>query len=317
MQLVFPRTNQAITYTLEYYRIGRIKDYMFHFAGTERFKVTPDPLASWDEFILELHDGMEQEINQVILTTNSNTQVIFFEFLKEWLSDYRISSVDDIQMHYEILQYNNSTYTEFVDRVEKKVNEFRSTENFKTKKHNEKYEYEVKGWANLIGYTETRINYGYYCIEEKPELIDIAYFSQYVLFVSGFIANFKRILNKYVSLYDSGKINPSVQPMDKLLSFNSSEQPSLPEIKKIPKLRVNITVEQLAYLFKMLKGVSVVDNKVDADIVRFISDNFETQKTKGAISTNKLSTLYSRPKKETATYWIAILRKMITEANNL
>jgi len=320
MELVFPLTNQAISFTLEFYEIGRIKDYMFRFAGTERIKVTPDHITSWEEFILELHQRMEGEINQVILTTTSNTQVIFFEFLKEWLTDYRIDSVDEIQIHHEILLYNDRTYIEYVDRIEKKVNEFRSTQNFKTKKHKEEYEHEIVGWASIPSYTETRINYSYYCIEEKPELIDMAYFSKYVLLVSGFIANFKRILSKYVALYDTGKIGSSLQSEEKLLPFNSNEHFSLPEPNKGSKLKVNLSVPQLAYLFKMLNELNpgIFDIKTKTELYRFISSNFTTKATEGKeISTEKLKILFNGTEKSIANYWIEHLKTMLEKSRKI
>jgi hypothetical protein len=76
MTAVFIRINQAISYTLKYYEIGHIANYLSYLAGEPnlgRFMLSPD------EAIFRFHELMEDEINQTIHSVNSNTQVAMFD----------------------------------------------------------------------------------------------------------------------------------------------------------------------------------------------------------------------------------------------
>lgn len=296
---------------------------MFRFAS----KSTSGSIDDWEEIILGLHNNMEDEILQTIHTTNQNTLVYFFENLKEWLLDRRISNVNKEIIINTINQYNDKTYEEFSIRIEKKVEEYQKDPNF-IREHLEEYEVEFKGSPGLFGGhilpkpTYKKVNYKYYCILESPELIDTAYLNEYLQLVNRLIHNFKRIVNKYVSQYDTGKIVPNSSIiLEKTRLRNSPEPKALPEPFKdtSSKLKVNLSVKQVAYLFKLLLELKpdIFDIQSKAELYRFISANFITKGTEEkSISTNSLNNLFSNPEKDTAKFWVALLRKMLERARN-
>jgi hypothetical protein len=110
MQPVFVRVNQSLNFTLEYYNIGRIKDHMFRFAG----KLNLDYLDTYYDLTFTFHSQMEDEIHQVMQTNDGVTQVIFFENLKEWLSDWRIEKVNKDIILDLIEKYNENCYSDFL-----------------------------------------------------------------------------------------------------------------------------------------------------------------------------------------------------------
>lgn len=72
------------------------------------------------------------------------------------------------------------------------------------------------------------------------------------------------------------------------------------------KLKTNLSVAQLAFLFKMLKDLkpSIFEIESEAELLRFISANFETKKsTEDGISTNKLRILFNQPETKAAEFW--------------
>lgn len=75
---------------------------------------------------------------------------------------------------------------------------------------------------------------------------------------------------------------------------------------KTPSLKTQMSVGELALLFRMLSELKpdVIDEKVKANIFRFISSNFTTKKSKdGAISTDKLSKLFNNPDTKSVDFW--------------
>jgi len=310
----FPKTANALKLTLEFYNIWKIKNYFEWFNNPSAHTYLKD----WVEAILYQHEKMEDEIQQTIHTTNANTQTFLFENLKEWLDDYRIKSVDPQFFLLLIDDYNEKAYKDFDLLVENAVEKFMQSPNF-YREHLEEYEVESKPNALMGGlyapFKKTKkINYKFYCITESPDLIDLAYLDRYLDLVNKIIGNFKRIVSKYVKLYDEGKIFESsstriapAKPTKNYLSL-------LAESNENKKLKVNLTVPQLAFLFKLLDDTNLIKDTSNTDICNFISSNFTT-KASGDISTKNLMNHFSTPDKVTADYWRDILNKMKTAAN--
>jgi hypothetical protein len=86
------------------------------------------------------------------------------------------------------------------------------------------------------------------------------------------------------------------------------------------KLKVNITVPQLAYLFKMLNDVKpeIFDIEAKTELSNFIASNFITKATeKEGIKTKSVYNLFSDTDKKVATYWVDILKKMLEDARKV
>ena len=78
-----------------------------------------------------------------------------------------------------------------------------------------------------------------------------------------------------------------------------------------PKLKTNLSVPELALLFKLLKDLkpNIFDIKSEAELHRFISTNFETKRTGDKdISTQKLRSQFNQPESKAAEFWETNLR---------
>lgn len=324
MRPVFPRINTAINYSLEYYGIGQIAKHLFHFDGTEINYPNRKDLDSWLEIILEMHDRVEDEILQTIHTCNNATQVYLFENLKLWATDIRLSFVNESLILEEIEKYNSKTYADFLIKIEDDVQKFRNSPNF-YREHKEEYEVTRSNWFpivnsfNLNHFTTKEINYKYYCIEEKPKLLDVSYLKDYYPYIAKIVEKFTRIINTYISQYEDGKLVPKSEiASSKQYLIENDEQKTLPEPPtEQKKLKVNISVPELAYLFKMLNEakpeIFSVDSK--AELYRFISANFSTKATEN-ISVNSIANNYTTPDKKTAIRIGKMLAEMLKRARN-
>ncbi len=220
MQPTFTRINHALHNSFEYYNIDRIRDYLIRFSGKEKWHTTPDTLEFYYNFTLDSHADMEEEICQVINTNNANTQVHFFENLKEWLTDFRIERVNRQQIIFEIEKYNTRKYEDFKKDTEIEVAKFRQTPNFTNYKNLEPYTETDRRNSPLSKYlfifdntpfSSVVINHHYYCIENDPLLLDVFYLQEYINKITPIFDNLRRIITKYVVRYDEGKILPNNQ----------------------------------------------------------------------------------------------------------
>jgi len=83
-----------------------------------------------------------------------------------------------------------------------------------------------------------------------------------------------------------------------------------------PKLKTNLSVPELALLFKLLKDLkpNIFDIKSEAELHRFISTNFETKRTGDKdISTQKLRSQFNQPESKAAEFWEEKLRLMLAD----
>ena len=125
---------------------------------------------------------------------------------------------------------------------------------------------------------------------------------EYFRIVDNAISNLKRIINKYLNLYDSNKL-PSSYPLPNYVpNSNATIGKALDT-----KLKVSIKVEELTVLFRLLKECKVIDSNFD-QIHAFIAENFTTDST-NVISKKNVKKLWSSKDPDTLTY----LSRLITD----
>ena len=89
-----------------------------------------------------------------------------------------------------------------------------------------------------------------------------------------------------------------------------------PQVKSNPKLKTDLSVPQLALLFKMVNDLKpkILNTDSDAELFRFISANFQTKKsTEKGISTQKLRNEFSKPELKAIEFWEKHLHTMLSE----
>lgn len=320
MQPEFYRIADAITYTMEFYKIDKIKEYIKVFANKDQNSRSK---IEWYDLMFVLHNRMEDEILQTINTCNHNTIAYLFNTLKEWLTDERILRVNSLLIIPEIDQYNKITLAEFESKVVLQVEHFQATPEFSQYKHLQEYITDKPDrtlqliFGNNFNQSRKVINYKYYCIDESPELIDTMYVDDYIQLLDKLVTNLRNILSKYIGMYDKGEI----KAFDTISVIHHSDQLNQP-ILNLPqpenkKLKLNLTVEQVALLFKLLKDNNYILARYATDVQRFIRANITTAGTEDEISEKYLANVYSSPDRKTADFLRDVLRKLITDLGNI
>lgn len=75
---------------------------------------------------------------------------------------------------------------------------------------------------------------------------------------------------------------------------------------KTPPLKVNLTIEELALLFRMLFDLKpdIIEDRVKEKLFKFIGSNFTTKKSReGNINIDSIKKEFNNPSKDTADFW--------------
>lgn len=321
MKPVFPRINNAIRFTIEYYTAARVYAHYERFSKKSRIIVTPDTLDTYYDLVLTCHSQMEDEIYQVINTTNENTQVYVFEELDLWLQDVRINSVNESWLLNEIDIYNDKINERFTKDIEKQELEFINSSEY-YREHNTEYEATVRNYLGVFpgnflpSKVKTIKHSKFFCVETQPELIDWNNdFRQYYLnLLHKIITSFKNVLSPLIERYKGGKILPSASifaEKQKLLESDNRDEIVKPHIK----IKVDLTVTQLAYLFKLLQESYLINEASNLQLFRLISQNFSTKEAEN-ISIHSLRKKFyldelSDEKINVDAFWLGKLTKWI------
>ncbi len=120
-----------------------------------------------------------------------------------------------------------------------------------------------------------------------------------------------------LDVHDYG-LNPDWKKLINQQIFNLEEE-AKPTSKKI-RLKTNLNVPQLAYMFKLLMDAkpAIFNIKTNNELYKFIEANFSTiGKTDAGPTEVRLNNLYSNVDKSTANFWVERLKKMLEDARNI
>ncbi|MBX9735107.1 MAG: hypothetical protein K2X37_13705 [Chitinophagaceae bacterium] len=321
MKPVFPRINNAIKFTLDYYWGGRIHAHCEKFHKKSPFTSNPDYLDTYYDLVFTCHSQMEEEIYQIINTTNENTQVYVFEELALWLQDVRISSVNESWLLNEIDTYNDKANEKFTKDIEKQELDFINSSQY-YREHNTEYQITVPAHGGLFpGHfiperTKTIKHSKFFCIEKDTEMIDWnnEFRGYYLNLLHQIVSSFQNIVGTLVNRYKEGKILPSasiVIEKQKLLEAEPREE----IIESHQKIKTNLTVAQLAMLFNLLQKSYLINQTFDIELMRLIAQNFSSKESEN-ISLNSLRKLFYPDQEADSTlnnkaFWIDKFTKWI------
>jgi hypothetical protein len=205
----FPLKNMAFHRLLNIKKTEFIKDFTEYKSGENNSPFHRGyPNQEWMEQQTKIcklsFDNMDNEINQIIHTSNSITQSAIINELKEDISSLKLYGVNKEQILRDIEIYNNKINNDFEKEVEEKTTEFHNSPE-RNRKHLEEYWDNVYLWGLPInGKKAKRINYNFYEIKDRADVIDISYIEDYFSFISNVIPLSKTITDKYITLYDNG-----------------------------------------------------------------------------------------------------------------
>lgn len=148
--------------------------------------------------------------------------------------------------------------------------------------------------------------------EPKNEIdkFHIDFFKGYFVSYSKSFEKFSSLIIRVFNSYAKGLFNTTVQ----------NTQPPVGIFKENPKLKTNLTVPQLAYLFRLLNDLNpnIFDIEDKTDLSDFIANNFITKATESkGISPQNIYNKFSNVEKVTAKFWAEKLQKMLQEARKV
>jgi len=205
MKPTFPRKNLAINNLIEFRSGSVIYDFTTYFK--EKDPNDKKHLEFKVEHLHTLFELLEEEISQVIHTSNNKTITILFEELIANIEDFNLLTVDRQEFINKCNSWNEKKYSEFIKEVENDTNEYFDKPERKKYKHLEKYETYVPKFFDMMNLEKTTVtNKNFYCIEKTPRLIDIQFLDSYLKILEELTDNFEAMVKSHIKLYREGKL---------------------------------------------------------------------------------------------------------------
>jgi hypothetical protein len=160
--------------------------------------------------------NFENEIQQIIDTTDQNTIDYYFNELHSNLN-YMLERFEPKAIISTIDSWNEDILKSFEEEMEKKTDEYFAHENRKLG-HLEEYDgFEFSGlrsWSNGFGPDGVKriksINHNFYCIEDKPDIIEHEFYEEYAKFLIGLSKDLVFLAGKYLDQYLENEIKSKV-----------------------------------------------------------------------------------------------------------
>jgi hypothetical protein len=307
-----PAIDSAAFYTVQYFQIGKIADYMNKMAGKLNFGY----LDGWVDFVFDWHKIMQTEIDQHIHGSTENMQNQYFEHVR-YVSDI-VNTWHDGSIIRAIDKYNLEAETRFYKDIEEKADAFRKSNEFLNRTHKEEWEEDPPenpffGGIYKSYFKTKKIHYKWYIVEGGPEVLDVSYTQQYLELVNKIADNFKRIVNATLKLWDEKKIKSNatasiqiLQPQGQTPFLLNSTQQEIPS----EKLKTTLTSGQILYLFKTLKSLDVFGSVSNVDLCRFIARHICTKDT-DQLSADNLAKVWSNIDPNDISYWYEQYPEMV------
>lgn len=204
MELNFPFRNYVYNSLVGFFKSGFIYSFATSNLSVEDFlKEDFDSLHYVDRI-----PSFQNELLQVIDTTNQETIDIYFNELKTALSNLKYW-FDEKQVIAVIDEWNQKQLDSFNAEVEKKTEEyFLSTD--RKRSHLEEFEASVPfGFFSYTNPTFKKIvktNHNFYCVEEKLKQIDYAVIPSYLLLLKHQLKMFVTFALKYIQEWEAGNV---------------------------------------------------------------------------------------------------------------
>lgn len=266
----FPRIKFAVTMTLLYYEKTQILTGVGQFSkDITRAGITFNGqlMPRWDVLVLDSHQGMEEEIKQIISLNYPHVHSIVFEDLREVLQDIRLKSL------------NKQIILDFADK-----------NNEEQRQHLLKY---PQGFAVMVNKD---------------------FLPQYFEVVENAINNLKRIINKYLKLYDANKL-PKGYPLPDYVPIQD-KQFFIENDHTISKIKISISYPQLAALFSAFRELGIISEKGNTELARQIAVAFSTKGT-ADINVKKLAEQIAKPDAKALDHWLDQLKEIRIALTNL
>lgn len=275
MQPTFPRRNWAINTLIEFRQGAVIYDFCKYFEE-QKDDWEKEHLEFKINHLFKLFEGLKEELNQTIHTSNKITVTTYFEELKQIINTWSLDNVDSDKIFNEIRSWNKKKYSDFLEKTEKKSTEYFNKPERTKYAHLEEYENTFYSPLSFQLQTTKVINKNFFCIEDKPKIINAQYIDKYLKILTKVTDKFNSSISKELKLYNEGKI----------ISDINAEKPLYEKI--LDKMKNNRIVTGILIGFLIYGGIS--------ETIKYTKENRENlfgkdgllhQKQKDSTTSNK------------------------------
>lgn len=212
MNLIFPFLNITINTFWNYFEEEKVKEFSDIKSGKDTWK--KEYFDNSIEYWRNTLPNLENEILQIINTTDQKTIDEYFSDLGSRLNELSEYLTKDY-FHKNIYAWNNEILKKYNETVERETDEYAQHENRK-RKHLEEYEdwqfgSFLFGMGNRDPKKVKKINYNFYCIEKKPDLISNDIVEEYHALIVELFKELIGVVKKYYQPWKDGEIKSKVE----------------------------------------------------------------------------------------------------------
>ena len=254
MKPLFTRKNLAINDLIDFREAKTIYNYTDYFKNKDP---NSKEYLEWKiKFLPKEFKSLNEEINQVIFTSNDRTIKVLFEELKQNIKDYDLLNVSREKFIKVCEEWNKQEYEKFIKQVEKLSEEYFDKPERKKYKHLEEYETYYPAFGFIDKFEKNKVkNKNFFCIETVPPLIDIDYLNSYLTILENLTSKFQDSFFSELRLYENGDIfkEPDSNLWDKVVF----------------RLKNNRFVVGILLGFAIFSGLSLLFNSITEKIDYF------------------------------------------------
>jgi len=207
MNLVFPFTNITINTFLDFLDKDAVK--LFIKAQEDEESWAAESFKNDVQHSKDYLPDLENEILQVINTSDQNTIDTYFQVLSDGLASIREKLNRDYILA-KIKSWNDDAMIEYVAKVNDRTAEYMRNENRKLKHLEEYDDYEFShlflGIKNDQATKVKKVNHNFYCITEVPEVISEDIVNKYLDTIKPIADELFQIAGKYGKPWQNGEI---------------------------------------------------------------------------------------------------------------
>lgn len=206
MNLIFPFKNIALNGLLDFVEKEMVKDYFKHKDGDLFYDYYENRIKIYKEQIPDYE-------NEILQITETSSQETIDKYFDELINNvlYAKDLIEEDNIKRLVKEWNDEELKAFEKKIVEQEEKYFQSENRKLK-HLEEYEesqtlFPILGLGRRLALDKRKkVNYNFYCVEEKPDLIDESRLDDYIKFIRELYHDFLDVAKKYGVPWQEGKI---------------------------------------------------------------------------------------------------------------
>ncbi len=205
MKPSFPEKNSSVNGLIELRSVKMIAEFAKHFKEPDYY-YHQHGLGWKISHLKKQFAYFNEEVSQVIHTTNDQTKISFFEELKENINDFELMNTDFEYFVAIVERWNKDKLDAYDNKVNVDTAAYMASEARTKYAHNEVYQQYVFNIFTHSSVLTTFTNHNFCCVDEKLEIIEEEDLTTYLRILEDLTYHFKKAFEKEIRLYEDGKL---------------------------------------------------------------------------------------------------------------